>query len=237
MNINGVELKWLGHSGFLIKNSAPDQVGLKEGVLSPEGKTIYIDPYNIKEDSEKADIILLTHSHYDHCSIADIEKVVQEGTQIISPADCQSKITRFDVPIEMHVVEPGQEVNLGNIKISVLPAYNVDKHFHPKDEGWVGYLIKVGDVLIYHAGDTDVIPEMQKLTGHKQSGKEFVALLPIGGRFTMSVEEAVEAAKIIKPTLAVPMHYASIIGSVADAEEFVELCKEEGINAKILEKS
>ncbi len=91
-------------------------------------------------------------------------------------------------------------------------------------------------VIVYHAGDTDVIPEMQKLTGHNQSGKEFVALLPIGGRFTMSVEEAVEAAKIIKPSLAIPMHYGSIIGSEADAEEFVELCKEEGINAQILEK-
>ncbi len=231
MNIKGVEIRWLGHSGFLIKDSAP------EGVPSPKGKTIYIDPYNIKETSKKADIILLTHSHYDHCSVADIEKVVQEGTKIIATADCQSKITRFDVPIEMHVVEVGQEVDLGNIKISVLPAYNTDKHFHPQDEGWVGYLIKMNGVLIYHAGDTDVIPEMQKLTGHNQSGKEFVALLPIGGRFTMSVEEAVEAAKIIKPTLAVPMHYASIIGSEADAEEFVELCKEEGVNAQIIEKS
>jgi len=221
MNIKGVEIRWLGHSGFLIKDS----------------KKIYIDPYNIKETSEKADIILLTHSHYDHCSVADIEKVVQEGTKIIATADCQSKITRFDVPIEMHVIEPGQEVELGNVKVAALPAYNTDKHIHPKKEGRVGYLIKMNGVLIYHAGDTDVIPEMQKLTGHNQSDKEFVALLPIGGRFTMGAEEAVEAAKIIKPTLAVPMHYGSIIGSEADAEEFVELCKEEGINAQIIEKS
>lgn len=220
MKIGDVEIRWLGHAGFLIKNS----------------KTIYIDPYNIKEASEKADIILLTHSHYDHCSVADIEKIIQEGTQIISPADCQSKITRFEVPIEMHVVEPGQELDLGNIKISVLSAYNTDKHFHPKDEGWVGYLIKMNGVIVYHAGDTDVIPEMQKLTGHNQSGKEFVALLPIGGRFTMSVEEAVEAAKIIKPSLVIPMHWGSIVGTKDDAEEFCDLCEEEGINAKILEK-
>ena len=220
MNIGDVELKWLGHAGFLIKNS----------------KTIYIDPYNIKEDSEKADIILLTHSHYDHCSVADIEKIVQAGTKIIAPADCQSKVNRFDIPIEIEVVEVGREIDLGTIKINVLPAYNIDKHFHPKDEGWVGYLIKVGGVLIYHAGDTDVIPEMQKLTGYNQASKEFVALLPIGGRFTMSAEEAVEAAKIIKPTLAIPMHYGSIIGTDEDAKEFVELCKEEGINAQILEK-
>jgi len=220
MNIGNVEIRWLGHAGFLIKNS----------------RTIYIDPYNIKEDSEKADIILLTHSHYDHCSVADIEKVIQEGTRIIAPADCQSKITRFEIPIEMNVVEPGQELDLGDVKISVMPAYNTDKPFHPQDEGWVGYLIKMNDVLIYHAGDTDVIPEMQKLTGHKQSDKDFVTLLPIGGRFTMSVEEAVEAAKMIRPSLAVPMHYASIIGTEEDAQEFKELCEEEGIKVEVLER-
>lgn len=221
MNIGNVEIKWLGHAGFLIKNS----------------RTIYIDPYNIKETDEKADIILLTHSHYDHCSVADIEKIIQNGTKIVATADCQSKITRFEIPIEMEIVEPGQEVDLGNIKISVLPAYNIDKHFHPKDEGWVGYLIKMNNVLIYHAGDTDVIPEMQKLTGHHQSNKEFIALLPIGGRFTMSVEEAIEAAKMIQPTFVVPMHYGSIIGNKSDAEEFIELCEEAGIKGKILEKS
>ena len=117
-----------------------------------------------------------------------------------------------------------------------MPAYNVDKHFHPKDEGWVGYLIKINDVLIYHPGDSDVIPEMQKLTGYKQSGKEFVALLPVGGRFTMNAEEAAEAAKLIKPSLAIPMHYGSIVGSDEDAQEFKELCEENNIKVKILEK-
>ena len=217
---NNVELKWLGHSGFMIKNS----------------KVIYIDPYNIKE-SEKADLILITHSHYDHCSVADLQKIVKEGTKILLPADCQSKITRFKIPIKIEIVEPGQELNLGEVKIYTIPAYNLDKPFHSKDEGWLGYLIKMNDVFIYHAGDTDKIPEMQKLTGHKKEGKEFVALLPIGGRFTMSVEEAVEAAKLIKPTLAIPMHYGSVVGTEADADEFVEMCKEEGIEAKKLEKS
>jgi len=215
-----VELNWLGHSGFMIKNS----------------RVIYIDPYNIKEGSEKADLILITHSHYDHCSVADLNKIVQEGTKIVLPADCQSKITRFRVSIKIEIVEPGQELDLGEIKLLVLPAYNIDKPFHSKDEAWVGYLIKMNGVLIYHAGDTDKIDEMQKLTGHKQKGKDFVALLPIGGRFTMSVEEAVEAAKLIKPSLAIPMHYGSIVGSEEDAKEFVQFCKEEGINAKILEK-
>jgi len=220
MKVGDVEINWLGHAGFLIKNS----------------KVIYIDPYNIKENSEKADLILITHSHYDHCSVADMNKIIKEGTKILVTADCQSKITKFDIPIRMEVIEPEQELTFGDVKISTLPAYNVDKPFHPKDEYWVGYLIKMNDILIYHAGDTDVIPEMQRLTGYKQSDKKFIALLPIGGRFTMSAEEAAEAAKIIKPFLAIPMHYGSIIGNEEDAQEFVNLCKEENIHAEIPEK-
>ena len=220
MKIEDVEIKWLGHAGFLIKNS----------------KVIYIDPYNIKEDSEKADLILLTHSHYDHCSVADIEKIIKEGTKILAPADCQSKIARFETPIEMVIVEQGEELNFGDLKISILPAYNIDKHFHPKDEGWLGYLIKMNNVLVYHAGDTDVIPEMQKLTGYNHSNKNFIALLPIGGRFTMNAEEALEAANLIKPSLVIPMHYGSIVGTAEDAKEFQELCEEEGIKCQILEK-
>jgi L-ascorbate metabolism protein UlaG (beta-lactamase superfamily) len=220
MQLDNIEIRWLGHSGFLIKNY----------------KVIYIDPYNIKEDSEKADIILITHSHYDHCSIADIKKIIKNGTKIILTADCQSKMTRFDTPIDMQIVEPNQELSFGEIKISTLPSYNLDKSFHPKGEGWVGYLIKMNGVLIFHAGDCDIIPEMQKLTGYNQLNKKFIALLPIGGKFTMNVEEAAEAAKLIKPTIAIPMHYGSIIGNKEDAEEFVKLCKEAGVDASILEK-
>jgi L-ascorbate metabolism protein UlaG (beta-lactamase superfamily) len=220
MLIGGVEIKWLGHAGFLIKNS----------------RTIYIDPYNIREENEKADLILITHSHYDHCSVADIKKIVKENTRILMPADCQSKVARFDVPIKMEIIEPGQELDLGGIKIQAVHSYNVDKPFHPKDENWIGYLIKLNGTTIYHAGDSDIIEEMQKLTGFNQPGKEFIALLPVGGRFTMSAEEAVEAAKKIKPTLAIPMHYGSIIGDLRDAQEFVDLCNEEGIKAVILEK-
>ncbi len=218
MKVNDIELKWLGHAGFKI--------------LAPQA--IYIDPYNIPENSEKADLILITHSHYDHCSVDDLNKIVQEGTKIICPADCQSKINRFDTPVKMELVEPGQNLDFGVIKISTLPAYNVDKPFHPKEGGNVGYLIKINGTAIYHAGDTDEIPEMQKLTGHQE--KDFIALLPIGGRFTMSAEEAADAAKLIKPSVAIPMHYGGIVGTEEDAKEFVDLCKDVGINAEILEK-
>ena len=223
MKVGNVEIKWLGHDGFLIKNL-------------DTGKNIYIDPYNIVENLEKADLILITHGHYDHCSVADIEKIIKEGTKIVATADCQSKITKFNMPIKLEIVEPNQELDLGSIKVLTVPAYNVDKHFHSKDEHWVGYLIKINDVVIYHAGDCDVMPEMQKLTGYQQPGKEFVALLPVSGRFVMNSEEAVQAAKILKPTLAVPMHFGSIVGVEEDAQEFVDFCKEEGINAKILKK-
>lgn len=220
MLISGVDIRWLGHSSFLLKNS----------------RTIYIDPYNIREGMEKADLILITHSHYDHCSLQDMEKIVKEGTRILATADCQSKINRFRVPVKMDIVEPNQELEVLGIKISTLPSYNTDKSFHPKDEEWVGYLIKIDNVIIYHAGDSDVIPEMQKLTGHKQPGKEFVALLPIGGRFTMSPEEAAEAAFLIKPTVAIPMHYGAIVGDESHAKEFKILCEEKNIRVEILDK-
>ncbi len=220
MNIGEIEIKWLGHSGFLIKNH----------------KIIYIDPFNIKENAEKADMILITHSHHDHCSFADIKNIIKEGTKIILTADSQSKIMKSEIPLDIQITEPNKELVFGEVKISALPAYNLDKPFHPREEGWVGYVIKMNDLLIYHAGDTDLIPEMQKLTGHKQPDKTFIALLPIGGRFTMTPEEAAEAAKLIKPALALPMHYGGIVGTLQDAEEFVKLCKEVGIDAKILEK-
>lgn len=220
MLIGDISIKWLGHAGFLIENS----------------KTIYVDPYQIREGLPKADIILLTHGHYDHCSVQDIEKIVKEGTKIVMTADSQSKIARFQVPIRMEVVAPFQELDLGNIKISTIPAYNIETNFHQKIDDFVGYLIKMNGILIYHAGDSDVIPEMQKLTGYKNKDKKFIALLPIGGRFTMSAEEAIEAVKIIQPDLVIPMHWGSIIGSKEDAEEFQELCKEQNIDCKILEK-
>jgi L-ascorbate metabolism protein UlaG (beta-lactamase superfamily) len=222
MDVGKITLKWLGHASFIIKSS--------------DEKVIYIDPYSLNgADLEKADLILITHSHPDHCNLEDINKIVKPNTRIVITADCQSKIVRVNVPIKIEIIEPWKEFDFGNIRVSAVPAYNIDKSFHPQDEGWVGYVIKVDDVIIYHSGDTDVIPEMQKLTGHKKQGTEFIALIPVGGKYTMNPEEALEAVKIIKPNLAIPMHYGGVIGSKADAEEFVKLCEEEGINAKIID--
>lgn len=220
MEINNIKINWLGHSGFLIVCS----------------KIIYIDPFQISENLPKADYIFLTHSHYDHCSFEDINKILKENTKIIAPADCQSKIFRSQTKIQFEIIEENQEIEFGEIKVSTIPAYNIDKPFHFFGNGGVGYILKIGNTIIYHAGDTDLISDMQKLTGYKQEKRSFLALLPISGKFTMSVEEAIEAVKLIKPSLAVPMHYGSVIGTNEDAKEFTILCEKEGFQAKILEK-
>lgn len=218
MKFKEVEINWLGHSGFLILNS----------------KIIYIDPFKIKDGLPKADVVLLTHGHYDHCSVEDLEKIIKEGTRIFCTPDCQSKVTRFDTPIRMQLVSPGEEYDLGTVKISTIASYNVDKPFHSKDENLVGYLIKMNDCIIYHSGDTDKIPEMEKLTGF--NGREFIALISIGGRFTMDVNEAHEAVKLIKPSVVIPMHWGSIIGTRDEALEFKELCEADGFRVEILAK-
>jgi len=221
MEIEGVRVEFLGHDGFLIEN----------------GKRIFIDPYNIsaKAAEKKADLILITHSHYDHCSIADIEKLADKGTVVLCTADSQSKILKIE-GVEMHVVEPGSGLELDDIKIEAVPAYNKNKEYHPKSEGWVGYVVKIGNVVVYHAGDTDFISEMQKLSGYGKHGNQFIALLPVSGKYVMDVEQAAEAASVISPTIAVPMHYGSVIGTIEDAERFVKLCEEKSIKAHILEK-
>ena len=180
-----VTIKWLAHASFQIKTKS---------------KSIYIDLEKGADPKEDADIVLATHSHFDHCDPDKINQVRSDKTVVIAPADCQSKVTKFNIPVKMEIVEAGQDLVFGNVKISTLPAYNIDKHFHPKDELWVGYLIKMNDVFIYHAGDTELIPEMKKF-GHID-----IAMLPIGNKFTMSIEEAMKVAKIINPRIVIPMH-------------------------------
>ncbi len=220
MEIGGIKLSYLGHSGFLINNE----------------KKIAIDPYNVSDGIEKVDLILITHSHYDHCSIKDIQKLSRKGTIIVVPADAQSKITRVE-DVEMQIIENGDELEFGGVKVSAVPAYNVDKEFHPKSEGWLGYLVKMDNVIVYHAGDSDKIPEMSKLSGYGKDGNKFIALLPVSGTYVMTAEEAAEAASIISPNVAIPMHYgAGVAGTIEDAQRFVALCSQMGLKAEILPK-
>lgn len=218
MDCGGVKVEFLGHSGFLITN----------------GKKIAIDPYHVSSHVGKVDYILLTHSHYDHCSIKDIQQLSKPGTVIIATPDSQSKVTRVK-GVQLEPLECGDELDVGDFKVEAVPAYNLKKAFHPKNEAWVGYILKFGDVVIYHAGDTDRIPEMQKLSGYGKHGSYFVTLLPVSGDTVMDADEAASVVELLKPDMAIPMHYGSgVVGTSEDAQRFADLCGEQGIRAEIL---
>ena len=176
-------------------------------LIKGDGKTIAIDPFQVK-DSEPADIILVTHEHYDHCSPEDIQKLQKASTVIVTEASSAAKLSG-----DIRVVQPGDKLTVEGIQIEVVPSYNTNKSFHPKQNGWLGFIVTVEGVRLYHAGDTDLIPEMASFDVD-------VALLPVSGTYVMTAEEAVEAAKMIKPKLAIPMHYDAIVGSSDDAQRF-----------------
>ena len=200
-------IHWLGHDTFKI---------------TAGGKVIYIDPFRLKS-AEKADLILITHSHHDHFSPEDIKQISGPETVVVSIAEVLKGVSGLK-----QEVKAGDKIEAAGFKIEVVPAYNIDKPFHPKEAGMVGYIITAGGVRIYHAGDTDLIPEMKKM-------KVDVALLPVSGTYVMTSDEAAQAAKVIKPKVAVPMHYGTIIGSDADANNFKDKLKGK-INAVILQQ-
>ncbi|HPP42927.1 MAG TPA: MBL fold metallo-hydrolase [Syntrophorhabdaceae bacterium] len=187
-------IHWLGHDTFKITVD----------------KTIYIDPFKIKS-KDTADIILITHGHHDHCSPEDIGKITGPKTLIITPQSCAEKISG-----NIKVVKREDNLDINGITIEVVPAYNVNKQYHPRSADGVGYIFDIKGIKIYHAGDTDRIPEM------KGFRKINIALLPVSGKYVMTAEEAVLAALDIKPDIAIPMHYGAIIGSISDAQRFSE---------------
>jgi L-ascorbate metabolism protein UlaG (beta-lactamase superfamily) len=201
----GLKISWLGHDSFRIKN----------------GKTIVIDPFKIRPTAEKADILLITHEHYDHLSLDDIKKVVNENTTIVTIPAVKKELSSLKVK-EVRTVKPGDKFKLGDVSIDVVPAYNLNKFrepgkvFHPKEDGKAGYIIGIKGLRIYHAGDTDAIPEMKGL-------KPDVALLPVSGTYVMTAEEAAQAVKMVEPKLAIPMHYGGIVGTEQDAQRFKQL--------------
>jgi len=201
-DIEGVNLDWTGHSGFVIKNN----------------KTIYIDPFQLKGEPEKADIVLITHEHYDHCSIADIKRIAKPQTIIVTVPDCQSKLSNLDIA-NVTLVKPGDKISVQGIIIEAVPAYNLNKKFHLKENAWVGYVVTVEGKRIYHAGDTDFIPEMRNLKNID------IAIVPISGTYVMTAEEAANAVNAFQPKIAIPMHYGSIIGTSDDAARFKRLAK------------
>jgi L-ascorbate metabolism protein UlaG (beta-lactamase superfamily) len=202
---HGVKISWLGHDCFWIKN----------------GKTVIIDPFKLRATSEKADILLITHEHFDHLSLDDIKKVINENTITVTIPAVKKELSGLKVK-EVKVVKPGDKLKLGDVSIEVVPAYNLNKFrepgrvFHPKEDGKAGFIVGMKGVRVYHSGDTDAIPEMKGL-------KPDVALLPVSGTYVMTAEEAAQAAKMVEPKLAIPMHYGAIVGSEQDAQKFKQL--------------
>lgn len=188
--------------------------------ITGENMVIYTDPYKIPDDLKKADIILVSHEHGDHCSPEDIAKIQKDSTVIIAPATCKDKFEG-----EVRVIKVGDTIEVSKIKIEAVHAYNLNKFrspgvpFHPKSDDYVGYVFELDDQRIYFAGDTDNIPEMAHL------GDIDYALLPVSGTYVMTAEEAADAASVIQPKTAIPMHYGAIVGDTNDAEKFKKLCE------------
>ena len=208
--LNGIE--WLGHAGFRIKTRAG---------------TVYIDPYRV-EDGPPADLILITHDHFDHFSRVDVVRLAGKGTTAIAPATVTEQLRGHTIS-----VTPGETVEVNELEIRALPAYNTNKldssgkPFHSRDAGGLGFLLRDGARRIYHSGDTDVIPEMDQAAGVD------VALLPVSGTYVMTAVEAAEAARRIDPKVAVPMHWGTVIGSEAYAEAFARAAP---VEVEILER-
>lgn len=180
-------------------------------------KIIYIDPFEIKENYYNADIIFITHDHYDHYSEDDIEKIKNEDTIIIIPESLQTKVLKIGFRKEnIILVKPNNSYRVENIKFETIPAYNINKTFHPKENEWVGYIIELNNVRYYIAGDTDITEENKKVECD-------VAFVPVGGTYTMDFKEAAYLINTIKPKIAIPIHYGSVVGSKQDAIDFAKL--------------
>ena len=190
-------------------------------------KIIYIDPFKINQNYNDADIIFITHDHYDHYSEEDIDKIINEKTTIIIPEELLTKLSRKGINRSTIItVEPNKKYTVQGIKFETIPAYNVNKTFHPKENEWVGYIIEIKGIRYYIAGDTDITEENKKV-------KCDVAFVPVGGTYTMDFREAAELINEIKPKVAVPIHYGSVVGTKQDATNFVKLLNP-GINGAIL---
>ena len=177
-------------------------------------KIIYFDPYKINKNYNDADVIFITHSHYDHFSEEDILKVKKENTKIVIPEDLYNRSLELGFKEnDILVVMPNKEYEINNIKFKTIPAYNIDKNFHPRANNWVGYIVTLDDVVYYIAGDTDITEENKKV-------KCDVAFVPIGGTYTMTAKEAANLVNEINPKIAVPIHYGLIVGNKEDEEIF-----------------
>ncbi len=199
-------IHWLGHDSFRI-----------DGDL-----VIYLDPWKLPMDSPEADLILVSHDHFDHCSVEDVELVRGEDTLLIANP---SSVPILKLPVR--IMHPGEMLEHRGVTIETLPAYNIGKSFHPRGADHLGFILTIEGERVYFAGDTDVIPEMKGLACD-------IALLPVSGTYVMTAEEAAEAAGVIETRAAIPMHYgAGVVGTIEDALKFQELS---GVPVVIMEQ-
>ena len=203
----GIKIRWLGHDSFNIIGNV----------------TIMVDPFKIAKQ-EKADLVLISHNHFDHLSVDDLKNLSTKNTNIVAAKECIDILKGFDFK-EKIGISPGEEKTVRGVKIKSIRAYNITKinpdtkkPFHPKEDNKVGFLFELDGITIYHAGDTDLIPEMSDL-------KPDIALVPVSGTYVMTAQEAAKAVEKIKPKIAIPMHYGVIVGSEKDAYEFKQLVK------------
>lgn len=184
------------------------------GIRMQKSRTVYFDPFLVDDSRKDADFVFISHSHDDHLDEDSIRRIIKEDTILIAPENCidQLKAAGFGNAL---AVLPSKSYEAAGLKFETVPMYNIGKKFHRKDNNWVGYVVHIDDAAYYFAGDTDVIPEMKDIHAD-------VAFLPVGGTFTMTADEAVRAAGIIKPSVAVPMHYADVAGTKKDAEDFIK---------------
>ena len=200
MSVNSGNIFWLGHDSVRLEGS----------------RVIYFDPWEVK--GPPADIILITHDHYDHLDGPTVKALAKPQTQIVTEASSAARLRELGVENSITVMEPGDEIEVLGVNVKAVPSYNIGKDFHPRAKNNLGFIVTVDGLSLYHAGDSDFIPEMKDIRAQ-------VALLPVSGTYVMTWDEAVEAALAIKPDLVIPMHYGKIVGDLAMAEKFAAQLK------------